>query len=647
MTGQRRALIVAGDEYDNPGLTRLLAPAADAEALRRVLGDPQIGDFGVEVVRNAQAYAIQDRVEALFSAARLDDVLLLHFSCHGLKSESGELFFAARNTVPTRLRSTAVSADFVQHCMRDSRSRTIVVLLDCCFGGAFSKGVTVRASADMNVLESFRTTGQGHGRGRAVITASSAMEYAFEADGLVDSHVEQPSVFTSALVEGLATGDADLDKDGLISLDELYDYVYERVRERNPHQTPTRDIEMQGNVYVAHSRGRVVESQQEEHDEAPPVTAGPRVQAGSQGSRWPLLHIARWRLPVVIGVALVMAITAVALVMQAKNGNGNVTPPTPSNSIGLFPITLPKDQMVVPEIDPGVDATNLKIIRMSPPGDMVFRIVNGEKPTLSPDRQHILFVRKALGSDQPVPYIMDANRNNLHPFIRAYSSDHPCQYSGRPAWSPSGKRVAMVCFSPAKVPDPQISFFNAGGVHITDIPIAGGLPNGFLTWVGNDSVIFDRRPDIGDRPQNFYSLWQLEDVFGKTPEPVEITKSWKPGSYSLPDWSKAHGLLFQRKPEGFDVGQSGYVGVWNMDPQQKPPEAKLPHGRSDVFRGASWSPDGKKVVFWWLSSRTEESLSWTTYKDLNKPNNWHRLSVQEGAGGEPPGGKAQPAWGTL
>ena len=38
--------------------------------------------------------------------------------------------------------------------------------------------------------------------------------------------------------EGLTTGDADRDNDGHIALGELYDYVYDRVRERSPHQTP-------------------------------------------------------------------------------------------------------------------------------------------------------------------------------------------------------------------------------------------------------------------------------------------------------------------------------------------------------------------------------------------------------------------------
>ncbi|XVU23777.1 caspase family protein [Actinoplanes sp. CA-054009] len=250
----RKALIVANDTYEHEGFRRLLAPAADASALADVLGDPNIGDFDVRVVSNEPAYVIQERIEDLFADSRPDDVLLLHFSCHGLKGESGELFFATTNTRPNRLGSTAVSADFVQRCMRSSRSRSVVLLLDCCYGGAFSRGVRVRAAGDVDVLDNF----PGGSRGRAVITASSAMEYAFEGDQLADDQ-SRPSVFTSALVEGLATGEADRDQDGWVSLNELYDYVFDRVRERTPHQTPSRDIEMQGELYVARSRRPIPE----------------------------------------------------------------------------------------------------------------------------------------------------------------------------------------------------------------------------------------------------------------------------------------------------------------------------------------------------------------------------------------------------
>src|SRR6201996_3377542 len=260
MSGQRKALIVASDQYEQEGLRNLVAPAADAEALAGVLGDPQIGDFYVQVVRNEPSHVIQARIEDLLSESRPDDVLLLHFSCHGLKSDSGELFFAATNTRPNRLGSTAVSADFVQRCMRASRSRTIVLLLDCCYGGAFAQGVTVRAAGDVNVLDSFPADRTGGGRGRAVITASTAMEYAFEGEQLTDGQPRQPSLFTTALTEGLATGDADRDEDGWVSLNELYEYVFDAVQDRNPNQTPSRQVDMQGELYLARSQRRRIQA---------------------------------------------------------------------------------------------------------------------------------------------------------------------------------------------------------------------------------------------------------------------------------------------------------------------------------------------------------------------------------------------------
>jgi hypothetical protein len=254
VTGKRKALIIANDQYENPSLGRLRSPVEDAKALGQVLGDPEIGAFDVQVVHNEPAHLIQIRLEDFFQDTKPDDLLVLHFSCHGLKSDSGELFFAASNTLPNRLGSTAVPADFVRRCMRNTRSKSVVLLLDCCYGGAFTEGAAVRAAGDVNVLDSFPTQRPGRGGcGQAVITASTSMEYAFEGDRLSGGCDPRPSVFTSALVEGLTSGDADRDEDGEVSLDELYEYVFDRVRDQNPNQTPSRSFDLRGELYLAHS----------------------------------------------------------------------------------------------------------------------------------------------------------------------------------------------------------------------------------------------------------------------------------------------------------------------------------------------------------------------------------------------------------
>jgi Caspase domain len=247
--GTRSALIIASDQYSDPGLRRLRAPAADAQALASVLREPEIGGFEVRTLLNEPAHEVNLAVEEFFAERRADDLLLMHFSCHGVKDEDGELYFAMTNTRLRRLAATAVAAEFVNRRMGRSRSRRVVLLLDCCYAGAFERGMTARAGPEMGIEQQFS------GRGRAVITASSAMEYAFENDDLADTRELAPSVFTSALVQGLETGEADRDQDGLIALDELYEYVYDKVRAATPNQTPGKwTFGVQGELVIARRR---------------------------------------------------------------------------------------------------------------------------------------------------------------------------------------------------------------------------------------------------------------------------------------------------------------------------------------------------------------------------------------------------------
>ncbi len=246
MTGGRSALIVACDGYSDAGLRGLRAPASDARALAGVLQDPAIGGFDVRTLLNEPAYEVALAIEEFFADRVADDLLLLHLSCHGVKDEDGELYFAMANTALRRLAATGVAAEFVNRRMNRSRSRRVVLLLDCCYAGAFERGMTARAGSGVGIESQFG------GRGRAVITASSAMEYAFEGDVLADSTDAAPSVFTSALVQGLETGDADRDQDGLVSLDELYDYIYDKVRATTPNQTPGKwAFGVQGELVIA------------------------------------------------------------------------------------------------------------------------------------------------------------------------------------------------------------------------------------------------------------------------------------------------------------------------------------------------------------------------------------------------------------
>jgi TonB family protein len=238
------ALIIANSEYQDSVLRQLVAPTQDAEALAAVLRNPSIGGFDVQTLVNETSYRVSEAIEAFLADRDRDDLLLLYFSGHGIKDADGQLYFATSNTQHKLLRSTAVWANFVNDVMRQSRSRRQVLLLDCCHSGAFAKGMMAKSgSASVGAGEVF----EGHGR--VVLTASDAIQYSFEGNNVEGEGVR--SVFTRTLVEGLESGRADLDSDGMVSLDELYDYLRKRIAEEAPQQTPQKWAFVEGEIFIA------------------------------------------------------------------------------------------------------------------------------------------------------------------------------------------------------------------------------------------------------------------------------------------------------------------------------------------------------------------------------------------------------------
>ena len=244
MSANRYALIIASDQYEDTGLRRLIAPSHDAEALASALRDPAVGDFDAEVIVNQSSQQVRRRIEAFFRDRRRDDLLLLYFSGHGLKDETGRLFLAMTDTERQLLNATAVPARFVHDAIEQTRSLRTVLLLDCCYGGAFARALSSKGGPSLHLNDRFGATGS------VLLTSSNEMEYAFEDEKLVGTATA--SVFTRILVEGLRSGDADANGDGYIDVDELYDYVRDRMINECPEQRPNRwDLGVDGRILVA------------------------------------------------------------------------------------------------------------------------------------------------------------------------------------------------------------------------------------------------------------------------------------------------------------------------------------------------------------------------------------------------------------
>jgi hypothetical protein len=250
------ALLIATDSYADLTFSELRAPRRDVAELRDVLAEPDIGGFVVQTRENTVVRDLRVDLERFFSGAGREDLLLVYFSGHGIKDESGDLHLAVADTERTLLESTGVSAAFVRRLIDRSPARKVVLWLDCCYGGAFPAGTTRKSAERVDVIDQLTTRS---GRGCSVMTASTHLGYAFESNaGREGRSAALPSIFTRMIVEGLRTGEADLNGDGLIDAAELYSYVFERVREVTPDQTPTRNDQLAGEVYLARNRTGLV-----------------------------------------------------------------------------------------------------------------------------------------------------------------------------------------------------------------------------------------------------------------------------------------------------------------------------------------------------------------------------------------------------
>ncbi len=259
--GSRLALVVAVTDYADASLRRLRAPAGDAAELRDLLADPEIGDFSVTSVINEKAQQLRLAIEDFLSDRRPDDLLLVYLSCHGLVDTRGRLYFAARDTLKNRLASSGVESHWLLDQLEECRARRQIVILDCCFSGAFARGAK---GSDDDIGLGERLVGEG--RGRVVLTASRSSEYSFEGEPLEGEDSARGSVFTSALIEGIRTGRADIDNDGNISVDDAYAYAFERVRSTGT-QTPQRWLYgAEGSIILARTPPSVA---------APSVSAAP------------------------------------------------------------------------------------------------------------------------------------------------------------------------------------------------------------------------------------------------------------------------------------------------------------------------------------------------------------------------------------
>lgn len=221
------AVVIGIDRYQN---TRPLKYAVnDAKAFYdHLIRNNHIPQENVTLVLNEEARLIRLRSilgTHLKNKAGKDDMVIIFFAGHGAcekdvtspDKDGLEKYILPHDADPRDLYASALPMSEVSRIFNRIRSERLIFIADACYSGA-SGGRTINlAGVRANISEAFLDR-IASGKGRIILTASGANEVSSEDDKL--NH----GVFTYFLLEGLR-GKADMDKDGIITVDEAYRYV--------------------------------------------------------------------------------------------------------------------------------------------------------------------------------------------------------------------------------------------------------------------------------------------------------------------------------------------------------------------------------------------------------------------------------------
>jgi len=265
---ERWAVVIGVGEYEHPGIPRLRYPVADADAMYQTLIGA--GGFKKENVllltdRSPRKPTLRNIKWALGTflarSAHKDDTVVIFFAGHGapevdsrgLERDGLAKYLVPSDADPDDLFATALPMDDLQTIFARIESERLVAFLDACYSGAAGgRTFMTKKSRVISVDETFldRLT---RGKGRAIVTASRTSEVSIELDDL------KHGLFTYYLVEGLK-GAADRNGDGVVTLQELYEYVEQQVSRRSRivggNQHPVMKGELEGVLPLMQLRNR-------------------------------------------------------------------------------------------------------------------------------------------------------------------------------------------------------------------------------------------------------------------------------------------------------------------------------------------------------------------------------------------------------
>lgn len=311
---------------------------------------------------------------------------------------------------------------------------------------------------------------------------------------------------------------------------------------------------------------------------APPVPPAPAA-APSRRKVWlPILVVL-----VLLGVAIGGAI---ALRLDDDEPASSDTPGPAGDDAGDADDDVDTDDWAVPPLSDdeivaafAVDGTNA-VYRYDVETHQSDALTSGpydRLPSLSTDRSIAVYLVAPDPSGPFEPWALDLESGQTK---RLFAEDDPCGQATRPAWSPSGDRVALVCTQG------EVATYVVDGESGDKTRLRGAdpEPRGTPTWVSESTLVY---ATFGAGEGEPSEIWIDDDV--DDDEPARLVTQDISGWASHPDYSPEAGRVLFSVSDGDD----GFGQLWTMAPDGSDQQL-LADGR---FGSPIWSPDGRRICF--------------------------------------------------
>lgn len=199
-----QVLIVSADDSYVASEKNLEFASMDANRLAKALTSAaKVSEQNIVNLKNPSIEEFDVAVSSI--AKRATQKFMFYFSGHS--DENG-----------LHLKDGSVTKSKFHDLLAKVSSKVKIVILDSCFSGSLkSKGVVKSKPIELVQYDVDEPTGS------VILTSSSGTELSYESARL------KGSIFTYHLVSGLY-GQADSNSDGLVTIDELYQYVYSQTK---------------------------------------------------------------------------------------------------------------------------------------------------------------------------------------------------------------------------------------------------------------------------------------------------------------------------------------------------------------------------------------------------------------------------------